>query len=67
MPSVRGIASKRNYNDVLDAMAEFRSVHYGWAQEYIDRWRHDPRGTGATPYMQWLKQVIDETLAFKIL
>jgi indoleamine 2,3-dioxygenase len=66
MPSVRGFASKQNYNAVLDAMAEFRSVHYGWAQEYINQWTDDPRGTGGTPYMKWLKQLIDETLAFKI-
>jgi indoleamine 2,3-dioxygenase len=66
MPSVRGIAGKQNYNAVLDGMAEFRSVHYGWAQEYINRWTDDPRGTGGTPYMQWLKQLIDETLAFKV-
>jgi len=66
MPSIRAIASKQNYNAVLDAMAEFRSVHYGWAQEYINRRTDDPRGTGGTPYMQWLKQLIDETLAFKI-
>jgi indoleamine 2,3-dioxygenase len=66
MPSIRALASKQNYNAILDAMAEFRSVHYGWAQEYINRWTDDPRGTGGTPYMQWLKQLIDETLAFKI-
>jgi indoleamine 2,3-dioxygenase len=66
MPSVRGFTSKQNYNAVLDAMAEFRSVHYGWAQEYINQWTDDPRGTGGTPYMKWLKQLIDETLAFKI-
>jgi indoleamine 2,3-dioxygenase len=66
MPSIRAIATKQNYNAVLDAMAEFRSVHYEWAQEYINRRTDDPRGTGGTPYMQWLKQLIDETLAFKI-
>ena len=66
MPSVRRFASKHTYNAVLDAMAEFRSVHYGWAQEYINRWTDDPRGTGGTPYMKWLKQLIDETLNFKI-
>ncbi|MBV8135721.1 MAG: hypothetical protein JO121_08820 [Deltaproteobacteria bacterium] len=65
MPAVRTFASKQNYNAVLDAMAEFRSVHYGWAQEYINRWTDDPRGTGGTPYMKWLKQLIDETLAFR--
>jgi indoleamine 2,3-dioxygenase len=66
MPSIRTVSSKQNYNAVLDAMAEFRSVHYGWAQEYINRWTDDPRGTGGTPYMKWLKQLIDETLGFKI-
>src|SRR5262249_8101648 len=66
MPSVRAFAGKQNYNAVLDAMAEFRSVHYGWAQEYINRWTDDPRGTGGSPYMKWLQQLIDETLAFKI-
>lgn len=66
MPSIRAMASRQNYNTVLDAMAEFRTVHYGWANEYINRWTDDPRGTGGTPYMRWLKQLIDETLAFKI-
>jgi indoleamine 2,3-dioxygenase len=66
MPSIRAMASKQNYNAVLDAMAEFRSVHYGWAQEYINRRTDDPRGTGGTPFMEWLKQLIDETLAFKV-
>jgi indoleamine 2,3-dioxygenase len=66
MSSIRAIASKQNYNAVLDAMATFRSVHYEWAQEYINRRTDDPRGTGGTPYMEWLKQLIDETLAFKI-
>jgi indoleamine 2,3-dioxygenase len=65
MPGVRTLASKHNYNAVLDAMAEFRSVHIGWAQEYINRWTDDPRGTGGTPYMRWLQQLIDETCAFK--
>ena len=50
------------------AMADFRAVHYGWAQEYIDRRTDkDPRGTGGTPYMEWLRQLIEETRAFKIV
>ena len=44
-------------------MATFREVHYGWAEEYINQWTDDPRGTGGTPYMKWLKQLIDETRA----
>jgi indoleamine 2,3-dioxygenase len=47
-------------------MATFREVHYGWAQQYIERHVADPRGTGGTPYAQWLKQLIDETRAAKI-
>jgi indoleamine 2,3-dioxygenase len=67
MPSIRDVADNAAYNDVLDAMADFRAVHYGWAQEYINRWTTDPRGTGGTPYMLWLQQLIDETRAFKKL
>ena len=60
------LADKAIFNDVLEAMATFREVHYGWAQQYIERHVADPRGTGGTPYAQWLKQLIDETRAAKI-
>jgi indoleamine 2,3-dioxygenase len=66
MPAIRGLASKEPFNAVLEAIADFRSIHYGWAQEYINRWTADPRGTGGTPYMQWLDQLIQETRSFKI-
>jgi indoleamine 2,3-dioxygenase len=66
MPSIRELADRRPYNAVLEAMADFREVHYGWAQDYINRWTDDPRGTGGTPYMEWLRQLIEETRAFKI-
>ncbi len=66
MPSIRSHADKAAYNDVLEAVATFRETHFGWAQEYINRWVDDPRGTGGTPYMQWLKQLTDETRAHKI-
>ncbi len=61
MPSLKDSANKTAFNRVLEAMANFREVHYGWAQEYIARRTPDPRGTGGTPYMVWLKQLIDET------
>jgi len=66
MPDVRPLAEKEPFNDVLEAIATFRDVHYWWAQEYIQKWVTDPRGTGGTPYMHWLKQLIDETRAAKI-
>ena len=74
MPSVRGLAEAGHCLEngivwvlVREAMAGFRAVHYGWAQEYINRRTDDPRGTGGTPYMQWLDQLIEETRAFKIV
>lgn len=66
VPAVRGLADPEAYNDVLEAMATFREVHYGWAQEYVNRWVADPRGTGGTPYMTWLRQLIDETRLHKL-
>ena len=66
MPSVRDVADPAAFNAVLEQMAAFRETHYGWAQEYINRWTDDPRGTGGTPYMSWLKQLIDETRSFRL-
>ena len=66
MPSVREVAQGDAFNAVLDQMATFRETHYKWAQEYINQWTDDPRGTGGTPYMSWLKQLIDETRAFRL-
>jgi len=66
MPDIRSPMHKEPYNAILDAMAAFRRVHYGWAEEYINRWTDDPRGTGGTPYMQWLRQMLDETEAHSL-
>jgi indoleamine 2,3-dioxygenase len=61
----RDLADAGPHNAVLDAMAEFREVHFGWAQEYINKYTDDPRGTGGTTYMHWLRQLIDETLRWR--
>lgn len=66
LPPVRDLADPEAYNEVLEAMATFREVHYTWAQEYVNRWVDDPRGTGGTPYMVWLRQLIDETRLHKL-
>jgi indoleamine 2,3-dioxygenase len=66
MPPVRDVADPRAFNDVLEGMAMFRETHYKWANEYISKWTDDPRGTGGTPYMEWLKQLIDETRNWKL-
>jgi indoleamine 2,3-dioxygenase len=66
LPDLRPLAEKELYNEVLEAMATFREVHYLWADEYINKRVSDPRGTGGTPFMKWLGQLIAETRAHKI-
>jgi indoleamine 2,3-dioxygenase len=66
LPPVKPLASKEVFNDLLEAIATFREVHFGWAELYIHRHVQDPRGTGGTPYRQWLKQLIDETREHRI-
>lgn len=66
LPDLRELASPACFNRVLDAMAEFREIHFGWAEQYIHRHTDDPRGTGGTPYMPWLRQLIDETRAARM-
>ena len=65
-PDVRPLAERLVYNDLLEAIADFREVHLGWAEEYIHKRVADPRGTGGTPYMRWLSQLIDETRGHKL-
>ena len=66
LPPVKPLASKEVFNDVLEAIATFREVHFGWADLYIHRHVQDPRGTGGTPYRQWLQQLIDETRTHRL-
>src|SRR4029077_14983143 len=65
MPSVRDRVARDTFNEALEALATFRETHYNFAQRYIAQWVADPRGTGGTPYLQWLGQLIDETRAAK--
>ena len=66
LPSLRGLADKNVYNEALEALATFRETHLEFARRYIARWVTDPRGTGGTPYLNWLGQLIDETRNHKI-
>lgn len=66
MPDPRGIVDKTPYNDALDALATFRETHLEFARRYIAVHVRDPRGTGGTPYLEWLAQLIDETQAHKL-
>ena len=66
MPDVRPVATPEYFNRVLEQMAEFREVHYHWAIKYIARRCNDQHGTGGTPYLKWLKYLIDETRQHQI-
>lgn len=65
-PDPRPLTEPATFNAAMEAMAEFRNVHHGWARQYIAERVDDPRGTGGTPFMSWLRQLIDETLAHRL-
>ena len=49
MPDILIRQCKEPYNVILNAIVAFRKVHYDGAEEYIDCWTDDPKGTGASP------------------
>lgn len=49
------------YNLCLQRVVEFRTLHLNYAHAYIASKVKDPRGTGGTEFMRWLKQLRDET------
>jgi indoleamine 2,3-dioxygenase len=65
-PDIRSVASPDVFDRALEAIADFRAVHYGWARQYISDKDPDPLGTGGTPYVRWLEQLRTETLAHRI-
>ena len=66
LPDPRGQVDKAPYNEALEALAAFRETHLEFARRYIAAHVRDPRGTGGTPYLEWLSQLIDETRAHMI-
>jgi len=65
--AIKASAEPMIFDKVLENIAQFREIHYQWAQNYINARSNDALGTGGTPYMQWLKQLIDETRAYKFV
>lgn len=65
LPDPRPLAGAAAYNAVLEEVAKFREVHFGWADLYVHQRVADPRGTGGTPYRQWLQQLINEARGHK--
>jgi indoleamine 2,3-dioxygenase len=55
-PSLRAV-----YNACLEKVVEFRTLHLHFAHAFIASKVADPKGTGGTDFMRWLKQLRDET------
>jgi indoleamine 2,3-dioxygenase len=66
LPDPRGRVDKSPYNEAIEALASFRETHLEFARRYIAAHVRDPRGTGGTPYLEWLGQLVDETRAHAI-
>jgi indoleamine 2,3-dioxygenase len=49
------------YNACITELIAFRSKHFEYAVNYIEKKVDNPIATGGTPYMPWLRQLIDET------
>ena len=49
------------YNSCIEKVVEFRRLHLGLAANYIASRMDNPRGTGGTDFMRWLKHMTRET------
>jgi indoleamine 2,3-dioxygenase len=49
------------YNDCVQQVVAFRSRHFEYAVNYIEKKVANPIATGGTPYIPWLHQMIEET------
>jgi indoleamine 2,3-dioxygenase len=52
------------YNACLTELIAFRSRHFEYAVNYIEKKVDNPIATGGTPYVPWLRQLIEETKEF---
>jgi indoleamine 2,3-dioxygenase len=49
------------YNACIAELVTFRNKHFDYAVSYIEKKVDNPIATGGTPYIPWLRQLIDET------
>lgn len=52
---------KKVFNECIESVFEFRSLHLRMANGFIAKKVANPIGTGGTEFMYWLKQLRDET------
>jgi indoleamine 2,3-dioxygenase len=54
------------YNSCLEQLIAFRRKHLEYAVNYIEKKVSNPQGTGGTPYIPWLSQLVTETETYFI-
>lgn len=52
---------KHLYNECIREVIRFREKHFEYAVNYIAKKVENPAGTGGTPYIEWLRQLKEET------
>jgi indoleamine 2,3-dioxygenase len=71
-PSVREFVVKNKtqlgdaYNACLNELIAFRTRHFEYAVNYIEKKVDNPIATGGTPYIPWLRQLIDESKEYYV-
>jgi indoleamine 2,3-dioxygenase len=56
------------FNALIDGLYAFRAEHNRFQEPYIiDKVPEEQRGTGGTPFKEWLPKLRDETVAHKII
>jgi indoleamine 2,3-dioxygenase len=60
----RGRALKDLYNACLSEVIAFRNRHFEYAINYIQKKVDNPLATGGTPFVPWLKLLIEESKEF---
>jgi indoleamine 2,3-dioxygenase len=55
---------KEWYNACVNELIGFRTRHFEYAVNYIEKKVDNPIATGGTPYVPWLRQLIEETNDF---
>ncbi len=62
--SVYPASHRELYNDFLKEFITFRKQHIQYAVDYIQKKVVNPKGTGGTPYVPWLYQLVEESESF---
>lgn len=72
-PDLRAYVAERSdpdltaaFNDCVDRLKQFRTVHFGQVIQYIRAQTDDTTGTGGTDYMEFLGQMESETSAHRL-